>query len=55
MRKNKIANKNVCHPHTKAYFENIAGALKTGGKLTKTLLDERSKDKVTEDKRRNSA
>ena len=30
---------------TPAYFEKIAGVLQTKGKLSKTLLEERAKDK----------
>ena len=33
---------------TPALFEKLAGTLRTGGKLTKALLDERAKDGVRE-------
>ena len=33
---------------TQAYFEKIAGVLQTKGKLSKTLLEERAKDKERE-------
>ena len=33
---------------TPAYFEKIAGVLRTGGKLSKALLEERAKDKCKE-------
>ena len=33
---------------TPAYFEKIAGVLQTKGKLSKTLLQERAKDKERE-------
>jgi len=33
---------------TPAYFEKIAGVLQTKGKLSKALLEERSKDKERE-------
>jgi len=55
MRDKNIIDKNVSRLHTNAYFKNMAGVTKTGGKLTKMLLDERSKDELMEDKRRNSA
>ncbi len=34
----------ILKPITPAYFEKIAGVLKTGGKLSKSILDERAKD-----------
>jgi AbrB family looped-hinge helix DNA binding protein len=33
---------------TRAYFERIAGVLPTKGKLSKTLIEEREKDKESE-------
>jgi len=36
---------------TKDYFERMAGALKTGGRLTESLLAERAKDREREDSR----
>ena len=36
----------------KEYFEKTAGILKTKGKLTQALLNERKKDKEKEDKKR---
>lgn len=38
----------IIKPVTQAYFERIAGILQTKGKLSKTLLEERSKDKEKE-------
>mgnify|MGYP001604543041 CR=1 FL=1 len=38
----------IIKPVTPAYFERIAGILQTKGKLSKTLLEERSKDKERE-------
>ena len=35
----------IIKPVTPAYFERIAGVLQTKGKLSKALLEERSKDK----------
>ena len=35
-------------PVTPAYFEKIAGILKTRGKLSKILLEERAKDRARE-------
>ena len=34
---------------TKDYFERMAGALKTGGRLTQSLLADRLRDRVRED------
>jgi AbrB family looped-hinge helix DNA binding protein len=36
---------------TKDYFEKMAGALKTGGKLTRALLEDRAADRAREDSR----
>jgi len=41
----------ILKPLTREYFENMAGVLKTGGKLSKALLEERAKDKIAEEKR----
>ena len=38
----------IIKPVTPAYFERIAGVLQTKGKLSKTLIEERSKDKERE-------
>ncbi len=38
----------IIKPVTPAYFERIAGVLQTKGKLSKTLLEERLKDKQRE-------
>jgi AbrB family looped-hinge helix DNA binding protein len=38
----------IIKPVTPAYFEKIAGVLGTRGKLSKTLLEEHSKDKERE-------
>lgn len=39
----------IVRPLTKDYFERMAGALKTGGRLTRQLLEERAKDLERED------
>ena len=41
----------VLKPLTKEYFQKMAGFMKTEGKLTKALLDERAKDRERENKR----
>lgn len=41
----------ILKPLTREYFENMAGVLKTGGKLSKALLEERIKDEIAEEKR----
>lgn len=41
-------NELVIKPITQAYFDRIAGVLQTKGKLSKTLLEERKKDKERE-------
>ncbi len=38
----------IIKPVTPAYFEKMAGVLKTKGKLTKALLEERAKDRERE-------
>jgi AbrB family looped-hinge helix DNA binding protein len=38
----------VLRPLTKDYFEKMAGILKTNGKLTRSLLEERTRDKQRE-------
>lgn len=38
----------IIKPLTGKYFEKIAGMLRTGGKISKTLLEERKKDKERE-------
>lgn len=38
-------NEIVLKPLTTTYFDKIAGVLQTNGKLTKTLLEGRAKDK----------
>ena len=38
----------ILKPVTSAYFENIAGVLDTKGKLSKSLLDDRARDKDKE-------
>ncbi|MBC8387294.1 MAG: AbrB/MazE/SpoVT family DNA-binding domain-containing protein [Actinobacteria bacterium] len=38
----------VLKPVTQEYFEKIAGVLQTKGKLSRALLEERSKDKERE-------
>lgn len=44
-------NQIILQPLTDEYFENMAGVLKTKGKLTKALLKERSKEKEREEKK----
>jgi AbrB family looped-hinge helix DNA binding protein len=39
----------VVRPLTKDYFDKMAGILKTGGRLTRGLLEERAKDRERED------
>lgn len=41
----------ILQPLTDEYFENMAGILKTKGKLTKAILKERAKEKGLEDKK----
>ena len=41
-------NELILKPITPEYFERIAGVLQTKGKLSKALLEERSKDKERE-------
>ncbi len=40
----------ILTPLTLEYFEKMAGILGTGGKATKTLLDERAKDRERENR-----
>ena len=40
----------VLQPLTSGYFEQVAGILKTKGKLTKSLIEEREKEKKREDR-----
>ena len=42
-------SKIVLQPLTHDYFEKTAGILKTRGKLTKALMEERAKEKASED------
>ena len=44
-------NEIILQPLTREYFENTAGILKTKGKLTQALLDERKKEKIGEEKK----
>ena len=44
-------NEIVLQPLTREYFEQTAGVLKTKGKLTQVLLDERKKEKVREEEK----
>ena len=39
----------VIRPLTKDYFEKMAGFLKPGGKLAKSLLETREQDRLKED------
>lgn len=41
----------IVRPLTKDYFDHMAGILKTKGRLTKTLLEERAKDREREERR----
>lgn len=41
----------ILQPLTDKYFENMAGILKTKGKLTKAILEERAKDSEMEEKK----
>lgn len=41
----------LLQPLTNEYFEKMAGILKTKGKLTKALLEERARDKEWEEKK----
>lgn len=41
----------ILQPLTKEYFEKMAGILNTKGKLTKTILEERAKEKTIEVKK----
>ena len=40
----------VLKPLTPEYFEKMAGILGSGGKVTKTLLEQRAKDREREDR-----
>ena len=44
-------NEIILKPLTEDYFEKMAGCLQTKGKLTKSLLKERSKDKRAEERK----
>ena len=41
----------ILQPLTREYFENTAGILKSKGKLTKAIIEERKKEKGNEDKK----
>ena len=41
----------ILQPLTHDYFEKMAGILKTKGKLTRSILEERAKEKEAEDKK----
>ena len=41
----------LLQPLTRDYFERTAGILKTKGKLTQAILEERQKEKTSEDKK----
>ena len=41
----------ILQPLTEDYFEKMAGILKTKGKLTKALIEERAKDRELEEKK----
>jgi len=40
----------ILKPIKSEYFDNMSGILQTNGELSKELLDERAKNKITEDK-----
>ncbi|MFH1422300.1 MAG: AbrB/MazE/SpoVT family DNA-binding domain-containing protein [Planctomycetota bacterium] len=44
-------NEIVLKPLTAEYFEGAAGILKSGGKTTKALLAQRTKDKAAEERK----
>ena len=44
-------NEIVLQPLTHEFFEKTAGILKTKGKLTQAILEERVKEKTSEDKK----
>lgn len=39
----------IVRPLTQDYFDRMAGVLKTGGRLTRQLLEERARDREHED------
>lgn len=41
----------ILQPLNEEYFESLAGILKTRGKLTKAILEERGKEKGLEEKK----
>ena len=41
----------ILQPLTEDYFEKMAGVLNTKGKLAKTVLNERAKEKAMEEKK----
>ena len=41
----------ILQPLTREYFENTAGILKTKGRLTQVILEERKQEKASEDKK----
>lgn len=44
-------NQVVLQPLNREYFEKMAGILKTKGRLTKAILEERAKEKRLEEKK----
>ena len=44
-------NEIILQPLTREYFENTAGILKTNGRLTQALLNQRKQEKADEDKK----
>lgn len=44
-------NEIILQPLTKEYFANVAGVLKTKGKLTRAILEGRKKEKFIEEKK----
>lgn len=41
----------ILKPWTPEYFERMAGILRTGGKVTRALLEERARDRERENRR----
>lgn len=44
-------NQIILQPLTDEYFERMAGVLKTKGRLTRAILEERAKEKESEEKK----
>ena len=48
----ELSDKIILQPLTPDYFQKMAGVLKTKGKLTRSVLQARAKEKSRENKRR---